>query len=242
MAYELNDLAGKVAVITGASTGIGAALARRLHAASVKVVLASRNGTDLGLDGAIGQSCDVRDIAQLESLVETAVSTFGRLDILVANAGVGHYSGFLDTPSEAVAEMMETNAMGTINLYRAGLPHMIKAGNGGDLITVSSQAGLHGFPGEAVYCASKFAQVGLTRAIDEEFREMGIRAASICPGGIHTQFAMGDGRGRTHDDPEVATMMAAEDVSEVIYFTLTRPRSMRMMEAGLQSMSEELAG
>jgi meso-butanediol dehydrogenase / (S,S)-butanediol dehydrogenase / diacetyl reductase len=242
VAYPLNDLAGKVAVITGASSGVGAALARRLHEASVKVVLASRSGTDLGLDGAMGQPCDVRDIAQLESLVEKVMSTFGRLDILVANAGVGHYSGFLDTPREHIVEMMETNAMGTVNLYRAGLPHMIKAGNGGDLITVSSQAGLHGFPGEAVYCASKFAQVGLTRAIDEEFRPIGIRAASVCPGGIHTEFAMGEGRGRSHEDPEVATMMSAMDVSEVIYFTLTRPRTMRMMESGLQSMNEELAG
>lgn len=138
--------------------------------------------------------------------------------------------------------MMETNARGTTNLYRAGLPHMIKAGNGGDLITVSSQAGLHGFPGEAVYCASKFAQVGLTRAIDEEFRGMGIRAASVCPGGAHTEFAVGEGRGRTHEDPEVASMMSAEDVSEVIYFTITRPRSMRLMETALQAMSEELAG
>ncbi len=84
--------------------------------------------------------------------------------------------------------------------------------------------------------------MGLKRAIDEEFREIGIRAVSICPGGIHTEFAMGEGRGRSHDDPEVSTMMSAEDVSEVIYFTLTRPRSMRMMEARLQSMSEELAG
>ena len=242
MAYQENDLSGKVAVITGASTGVGAALAKRLHEASVNVVLASRNGTDLGLKGAIGQSCDVRDAGQVQTLVDTAMSTFGRLDILVANAGVGHYSGFLDTPREHVIEMMETNAMGTINLYRAGLAHMIKAGNGGDLITVSSQAGLHGFPGEAVYCASKFAQVGLTRAIDEEFRELGIRATSICPGGIHTEFAMGEGRGRVHDDPEVTSMMAAEDVSELIYFTLTRPRSMRIMEAGLQSMSEALAG
>lgn len=242
MAYELNDLTGKVAVITGASTGIGAALARRLHETSVNVVLASRSGTDLGLERALGVSCDVRDATEVQTLVETATSSFGRLDILVANAGVGHYSGFLDTPREHVVEMMETNAMGTINLYRAGLPFMIEAGNGGDLITVSSQAGLHGFPGEAVYCASKFAQVGLTRAIDEEFRERGIRAASICPGGVHTEFAMGEGRGRAHDDAEVAAMMSAEDVSEIIFFTLTRPRSMRLMEAGLQSMSEELAG
>lgn len=242
MTYPLNDLAGKVALITGASTGVGAALARRLHEASVKVVLASRKGTDLGLEGAVGRPCDVRDVAQVEALAAMAMNTFGRLDILVANAGVCNYSGFLDTPRAHIVEMMETNAMGTINLYRAGLPHMIKAGNGGDLITVSSQAGLHGFPGEAVYCASKFAQVGLTRAIDEEFRELGIRAATVCPGGIHTEFAMGEGRGRSHDDPDVATMMSAADVAEVIYFTLTRPRTMRLMESGLQSMSEGLAG
>jgi meso-butanediol dehydrogenase/(S,S)-butanediol dehydrogenase/diacetyl reductase len=242
MSYQENDLRDKVAIITGASTGIGAALARKLNGASVNLVLASRKGTDLGLSKTIAKACDVRDATQVDDLVSAAMSEFGRVDILVANAGVGYYANFLDTPGENMREMIETNVMGTINLLHSGLPHMIKAGNGGDVITVASQAGRFGFPGEAVYCASKFAQVGLTRALDGELREYGIRATSICPGGVNTEFAMGEGRGRQHDDPEVLAMMASEDVSELIYFTLTRPRNMRLMEIALQSMTEASAG
>ena len=236
------DLAGKVAVITGASSGIGAALARQLDGLGVKLALGSRHPDELGLSDVLAQQCDVRDPDQVRALVDGAVARFGRLDILVANAGVGHYATFLETPADHITEMIETNVLGTINLLRAGLPHVLDAGRGGDVITVSSEAGRRGFAGEAVYSASKFAQVGLTRALDNELREAGVRCANICPGGVATEFAMADGRGRTHDSPAVAQMMAAEDVADLIVYTLRRPRRMRLLEVALRPMSEQSWG
>lgn len=238
----MEDLKGKVAVITGASSGIGRALAVQLNSLGLKLALGSRKPAELGLSDTISQHCDVRDFAQTESLVAAAVSTFERLDILVANAGVGHYAMFLDTPADHITEMIETNVLGTINLLRAGLPHLVSGGRGGDVITVASEAGRRGFAGEAVYSASKFAQVGLTRALDNEFRESGIRCTNICPGGVHTEFAMADGRGRTHDNPQVQKMMTAEDVADLITYALTRPRHMRLLEVALRPMSEQSWG
>lgn len=236
------NLSGKTAVITGASTGIGAALAVQLHSLGVNLALAARRPTSHDLAGVLIGSVDVRDAASVQSFVDQAAQQFGRIDILVANAGVGHYAQFLDTPAQHAVEMIETNVFGTINLYRAGVPHIISGGRGGDLVTVASEAGRRGFPGEAIYCASKFAQVGLTRALDGEFREAGIRSANICPGGVHTEFAISDGRGRSHDDKGVQQMMRAEDVADLIVYTLTRPRDMRLLEVALRPMNEQSWG
>jgi meso-butanediol dehydrogenase/(S,S)-butanediol dehydrogenase/diacetyl reductase len=236
------DLSGKVAVITGASSGIGRALAQRLNALGVKLALGSRTPSDLGLSDVAARACDVRDAGQVAALVASAIEQFGRLDILVANAGVGHYADFLQTPDDRIREMIDTNVFGTINLYRAALPHMIAAGIEGDVITVASEAGRRGFAGEAVYCASKFAQVGLTRALDNELRAANIRCTNICPGGVATEFAMTDGRGRTHGSESVKQMMAAEDVADLIVYALTRPRGMRLTEVALRPMSEASSG
>ena len=232
-----HDLHGQVAVVTGASSGIGEALARQLSGLGVHLGLGSRRGADLGLPDVLAKSCDVRDLAQVESLVGATVERFGRLDILVADAGVGSYGQFLDTPQRHIDEMIDTNVKGTIYLIRAGLPHLIERGSG-DIITVSSEAGRRGLPGEAVYCASKFAQVGLTSALDGELREHGIRCTSICPGGVATNFAMDDGRGRTPEFLAGAGMMTAEDIADVITFVLTRPRRMRILETALRPMTE----
>jgi 3-oxoacyl-[acyl-carrier protein] reductase len=232
-----HDLGGQVAVVTGASSGIGEALARQLSGLGVHLGLGSRRGADLGLPDVLAKSCDVRDLAQVESLVGATVERFGRLDILVADAGVGSYGQFLDTPQRHIDEMIDTNVKGTIYLIRAGLPHLIGQGSG-DIITVSSEAGRRGLPGEAVYCASKFAQVGLTSALDGELREHGIRCTSICPGGVATNFAMDDGRGRTPEFLAGAGMMTAEDIADVITFVLSRPRRLRILETALRPMTE----
>lgn len=228
---------GQVAVVTGASSGIGEALARQLSGLGVRLGLGSRRGADLGLPDVLAKSCDVRDLAQVESLVGATVERFGRLDILVANAGVGSYGQFLDTPQRHIDEMIDTNVKGTIYLVRAGLPHLIERGSG-DIITVSSEAGRRGLPGEAVYSASKFAQVGFTSALDGELREHGIRCTSICPGGVATNFALDDGRGRTPEFLAGAGMMTAEDIADVITFVLTRPRRLRILETALRPMTE----
>ena len=228
------SLEGKTAVITGASRGIGAALARMLHDRGVNLGLASRSGDDLGLDRVVARPCDVRDLDGLEQLCAATAETFGGIDIVVPNAGVGAYGPFLELSREHLDEMLDVNLKGTVYAIRAALPHML--GREGDVVTLASEAGRRGLENEAVYCASKFGQVGLTRALDHELRERGIRCTNICPGGVATDFALEPGRGRTED--VLAGMMTADDVAEIVVFALERPRRFRILETALRPMTE----
>ncbi len=145
-----------------------------------------------------------------------------------------HTAPFLDLSREHLDEMIDVNLKGTLYAIRAALPHM--QGRAGDVITLASEAGRRGLPNEAVYCASKFGQVGFTRALDHELREQGIRCTNVCPGGVATDFALEAGRGRTPD--ALPGMMTAEDVAEVCIFVLERPRHFRMLETALRPMTE----
>jgi len=231
----MNRLDGRVALITGASRGIGAAIARALAAQGVRLGIASRSGDDLGIDGVVAQPCDVRDPASLEAMVRATVERFGGLDILVVNAGVGAYGPFLDLPPDQLEEMIDVNVKGAIYSVRAALPHLVRS-DAADIVTIASEAGRRGLPLEAVYCASKFAQVGLTRALDHELREKGVRCTNVCPGGVATDFAMG--RGRTPDMPQLPGMMRPEDVAETVLFVLTRPRTHRILEVAFRPVTE----
>jgi NADP-dependent 3-hydroxy acid dehydrogenase YdfG len=235
----MTSLEGKVALVTGASRGIGAAVAHSLAAEGVRLALASRSGDDLGLDGAVARRCDVRRPDDLEALVAEAVERFGGIDILVANAGVGAYGPFLDLPADQLEEMIDVNVKGTLYAVRAALPHLLES-EAADIVTLASEAGRRGLPLEAVYCASKFAQVGLTRALDHELREQGVRCSNVCPGGVGTDFAMG--RGRTPDMPALAGMMTPEDVAEVVLFVITRPRNHRILETAFRPVAEPAWG
>jgi 3-oxoacyl-[acyl-carrier protein] reductase len=132
-------------------------------------------------------------------------------------------------------EIVDVNVKGTLYTLRAALPHLLKRDEA-DVVTIASEAGRRGLPFEAVYCASKFAQVGLTAALDHELRPHGIRCTNVCPGGVATEFAMG--RGRTPDMPELKEMMRSEDVAEAVRFVLTRPRNHRILEMAFRPMSE----
>jgi len=227
------SLEGKTAVITGASRGIGAAVAQMLYERGVNLGLASRSGGDLDLDGVYAASCDVRDYGAVEAFCDATAERFGGIDIVVANAGVGSFGLFTDIPLEHIDEMIDVNLKGTLYVIRAALPHMV--GREGDVITLASDAGRRGFPTESVYCATKFGQVGFTRAIDNELREQGIRCTNICPGGVATEFAMEPGRGVKAGDP---VGMLPEDVAEVVVFVLERPRRFRILETAFRPMTE----
>jgi NAD(P)-dependent dehydrogenase (short-subunit alcohol dehydrogenase family) len=230
---------GRTALITGASRGIGAATAHALAAAGANVVLASRRGDDLGIDGALAEPCDVRDPAQLERLAAAAVERFGGLDIVVANAGVGAYGAFLDCDPEHLEEMVDINVKGLLYTVRATLPHLLVS-DAADLVVVASIAGQRGPEGEAVYAASKFAQVGFMRALDHELWHRGVRCSTLCPGGVETDFAMG--RGRTPEDPDLPGFMRPAEVADAVLYALTRPRTHRMLEASLLPMAEDSLG
>jgi len=229
------ELEGKVALVTGASGGIGAAVARGLHEAGASVGLLSRRGDDLGLERGLGLACDVRDRVAVGVAVDAAVERFGRLDVVVANAGLGAYGPFLDLDPERLEAMIDVNLKGTLYTAAATLPHLIEAGEG-DFVSLASVAGLRAFPGEAVYNASKFGQLGFTRALDHELRERGVRATCICPGGVKTDFAIG--AGREEGDPELEGMLTAEEVADVVLFTITRPRRMRILTTSFRPMTE----
>lgn len=230
-----NDLQGRVALITGASRGIGAAIARNLAAKGVRLGLASRSGDDLGMDGVVAMPADVRDQVALRAIAAATAERFGGIDILVVNAGVGAYGPFLELPDDQMEEMIDVNVKGALYAIRATLPYLLKS-EAGEIVTIASEAGRRGLPFEAVYCASKFAQVGLTRALDHELREQGVRCTNVCPGGVSTDFAMG--RGRTPKMPALEGMMRPDDVAEVVEFVLTRNRNHRILEVALRPVTE----
>jgi len=243
MPAEVRDLAGTVVAITGASSGIGAASARLLVESGAKVVLGARRQerleqlvTELGPDNAVAVAMDVRSPQDATRLVQAAVSSFGRLDSLVANAGIGAYGGILDLTDDQLAVMLDTNIAGTVWPVRAAVRQFAAAGSGGDVVVVASVAGLRGGADEAVYAATKFAQVGLAGAVDREVRTQGIRVTTIAPAGTKTEFAIGEGR--TDGDPALDSFLAAEDVAFAVQTVLSQPRRLRTTLWALWSMAE----
>lgn len=237
----MQDLTDKVVAITGATAGIGAASARALAAEGAKVVLGARReerlqelAEELG-DRVAVVTMDVRDPEGAEELVATAVDRFGRLDALVANAGIGAYGGIMDLTDEQLQVMMDTNIAGTLWPIRAAVPRFRAAG-GGDIVIVASVAGLRGAGDEAVYAATKFAQVGLAGGLDRELREQNIRVSTLCPGGVATEFAMG--AGRTPDMPGLDDMLRAEDVAAAVVTVLRQPPTMRTLVWSMRSIQE----
>lgn len=237
----MRDLHGTVAAITGASAGIGEASARALAEEGVSLVLGARRtdrldklADELGTEVAV-VDMDVRNPEDSKRLVATAYERFGRLDALVANAGIGAYGGIMDLTDDQLVEMMDTNVAGTVWPIRAAVPGFVEAG-GGDVVIIASVAGLRGAADEAVYAATKFAQVGLAGALDRELRGKGIRVSALCPGGTATEFAMG--AGRTPDMPGLADMMRPGDVADAVVTVLKQPRSMRTLVWSMRSIHE----
>ena len=238
----MEDLTGKVVAITGASAGIGAASAQALVAEGASVVVGARRrerleslAADMG-DSVAVVELDVRDPAASKAMVDAALQHFGRLDALVANAGIGAYGGIMDLSDEQLRDMMDTNVAGTVWPIRAVVPHFLDAGTG-DIVIVASVAGLRGAGDEAVYAATKFAQVGLAGGLDRELREKNIRVSTICPGGTATEFAMG--AGRTPDMPGLADMLRPEDVAAAVVTVLKQPKTMRTLVWSMRSIQEQ---
>lgn len=237
----MEDLTGTVAVVTGASSGIGRATARELLNAGARVVIgARRRGRLEGIeaefpDQAVAVEMDVRSPDDCRRLVSTAITRFGRIDSLIANAGIGMYGGILDQTDEALATMLDTNVAGTIWPIRAAVPAMIEAGCG-DIVIIASVAGFRSGADEAVYAATKFAQIGLAGGLDRELREKGIRVTAIAPAGTATEFAIGSGR--TEDMPELHTYLRPEDVAFAIRTVLEQPRRLRTQFWTIWSMAQ----
>ena len=196
----MTTLDGKVALVTGASRGIGAAVARMLAARGVKLGLASRSGEDLGIADALAPPCDVRDPGQLEEIVAAVVERFGRLDILVANAGVGAYGPFLDLAPNYLDEMIDVNLKGAYFLSVRAAAVMMGAG-GGKIINISSVHDLEPLWNRAIYSISKGGLLMMVKSLALELAEYHICVNAISPGAILTDMnrghlAQGDRRAR----------------------------------------------
>jgi 3-oxoacyl-[acyl-carrier protein] reductase len=234
----MESLKDRVVVITGASAGIGRATAEELIGAGARVVLGARRLDAIVAahpDHAVAVEMDVRTPDDSRRLVATALERFGRIDALVANAGIGMYGGIVDHTDEELTTMLDTNVAGTVWPIRAVVPTMVAAG-AGDIVIVASVAGFRGGPNEAVYAATKFAQVGLAGALDRELREKGIRVTTIGPAGTSTEFAMGTGR--TEDMPELRTYLRPEDIAFAIRTVLEQPRRLRTQYWTIWSMAQ----
>ncbi|MFD2057055.1 SDR family oxidoreductase [Mesorhizobium calcicola] len=239
-------LAGKVAIISGASSGIGQASARGLAREGARLVLSARRRERLdalveeiralGSD-AIAVIGDARDEATALNTVAAAKETFGRIDILINNVGVGNYKPLIDTSLDDYVEMMDVNVRSTFLFTRHVVPVMI-AQSEGLVLMISSMAGVYGFPGEAIYCATKFAQVGLAQGLDKELRPHGIKVGTICPGGVKTEFAIG--KGRTDASVRESQMLEADDVAAAVLFACTQPAGSRIIQVQMRTMAEAL--
>jgi NADP-dependent 3-hydroxy acid dehydrogenase YdfG len=237
------DLRDTVVAVTGATAGIGRATARLLVAQGARVALLGRRQerldelvAELGEDQVVVVAGDVADPAVNTRLVEEALSRFGRLDSMVANAGIGAYGGIMSLSDDEIREIDATNFLGTVWSVRAAVPTFREQG-GGDLVIVSSVAGLRGGATEAVYAGTKHAQMGLAGSLDRELREHGIRVTAICPAAVSTEFAIG--AGRTEGDAWLEDVLTAEDVASAIVATLVQPRRLRTQQWVLRSMAEE---
>jgi 3-oxoacyl-[acyl-carrier protein] reductase len=240
-------LAGEVALITGASSGIGRASALALAGEGASLVLTARRQERLEEVVAAASAAGVRAISIVGdareeetaiSAVGAALESFGKLSILINNVGVGIYGTLVDTTLADYVEMMDSNMLSTFLFTRYAVPHMINE-RAGMILMISSMAGKYGFAGEAAYCATKFAQVGFAQALDKELHPYGIKVGVICPGGVKTEFAIGTGR--TVDAVASSGMLEPEYVAEAVLLACTQAPGSRIIEIQMRPMSEPLA-
>jgi short-subunit dehydrogenase len=210
---------GSTVVITGASRGIGAAVARAASAEGATVGLIARDEADLesvlascGGRGAIAVA-DVADPDALTIAMGQLETQIGVPDILVANAGIGQYGAFADTTAEEIERVIRVNVLGTAHAIRLVVPGMIERRRG-HIVTLGSIAGRLGSPFEAVYSASKFAGVGLTEALVVELEPYGIGVSMVNPGPVATHF--GEARGHPYDRARPKAVPAEQVAAAVI--------------------------
>jgi NADP-dependent 3-hydroxy acid dehydrogenase YdfG len=248
-------LDGTVALVTGASSGIGEATAAALVAAGADVAVAARRRDRLeSLAARLGNGArvlvletDVTDEAQARAAVERTVDELGRLDTLVNNAGVMLLGPIVGAPIEEWRRMVELNLLGLLYCSHAGLPHLLEAAAGeprgvADLVNVSSVAGRVARLGSGVYNATKFGVAAFSESLRQEVTRRHVRVSLIEPGAVATELA-------GHNRPEVlktiranfegVEQLAADDIAESIAFVVTRPRHMAVNEVLVRPTEQE---
>jgi 3-hydroxy acid dehydrogenase / malonic semialdehyde reductase len=233
----LAGLEGRTAIVTGASSGIGAAIARALAAGGARVAGGARRVDRLETE--IQLELDVTDPASSERFVDEAVRELGGLDILVNNAGLGLGRDPFDDSSEEDEEIvLETNVHGLLRMTRLCLPHLR---DGGHIVNMGSIAGRQAYENAAVYVASKFAVRGFTYALREDLLGRPIHLTTVDPGLVETNFS----RVRFRGDEEKAAAVYAnvepvrpEDVADCVVFVLTRPPHVNIDELVVKALAQ----
>ncbi|MEO5930388.1 MAG: SDR family NAD(P)-dependent oxidoreductase [Candidatus Kapaibacterium sp.] len=230
-------LHGTVVLVTGGSSGIGAAVARMLAAEGATIVLASRN------EGKLRQVAetlpdrsrtliiptDVGDEEQVRGMIEKTIKGFGKIDVLVNNAGFGVFGSIVDLTSEEFDRVLRVNLRGTFLCMKYALPGMYER-NRGTVINISSLAGKHGFAGGAAYCSSKFGVMGLAECAFNEARSHNVRMVTICPGSVDTMFF--DEANTT--SPNRDKILQPEDVAATVLLALTLPERALVRELDIR--------
>lgn len=220
----MKNLKGKTAFITGGSKGIGFGIARELSGAGVNVAITGRNKETIAAAAGelnknnrggkvIGIPADVRDFSAQQQAVETAVKEFGGVDIVIANAGVGHFASVEDLTAEQWQETIDTNLSGPFYSLKAGLKELKK--NKGYFIVISSLAGTNFFKNGSAYNASKFGVTGFTQAAMLDLRAYGIKTTVIMPGSVSTYF------NDNIPDAKDSWKIQSEDIGKIVIDLLT---------------------
>ena len=250
-----HQLAGTVALVTGASSGIGAATARRLAAEGASVALVARRGDRLEeLARAIEQeggralaiAADITTRAGADSAVAQAVAAFGRLDVLINNAGAMLIGPFADAPEGEWERMVDINVMGLLYVSKAALPHLIKAAaeeprRTSDLVNISSSAGRVARPGTAVYNLTKFGINGFSEALRQELQPLRVRVSVIEPGNVDTELASHTrAELRAGVQAQVASVekLQPEDIAEAVAYIVTSRRRVAVNEVFVRAADQ----
>jgi 3-oxoacyl-[acyl-carrier protein] reductase len=224
------ELAGKVAVVTGGSRGIGWAIAEALAGAGARVAVGARTADDVARaaqrlnedhgDGrAIGVPCDVRSQQDCERLIERTAAEFGGIDILINNAGVGIFAPVAEMTPDDWRTVMQTNLDSLFYCTHAALPYLVARGSSW-IINIGSLAGKNAFPRGAAYNASKFGLIGFSEALMQEVRHDGVRVSYIMPGSVATEFSHPAGSGSGSGEE---WKVQSEDIARIVTDLLSMP-------------------
>ncbi len=232
----------KVALVTGASRGIGRATVAALVAEGVKVIATARSVDQLAAlsqqygDALVVVPGDAANEGDVERVIRTGIDAFGKIDILVNNAGIGILGLLAETSVADFDRQVATNFRSVFLYCRAVIP-ILESHGGGNIVNIASITGLKGFGGASVYAATKFATVGLSRSLDIELRERNIKVTAICPAGVETTWAFGTGL--TSEAVAGLDRLNPDTIADAVIYAVKQPANARVVELVIYPMSEE---